>query len=127
MTLKRAFDLSASIFGLLMLLPLLALIALAVRLSSLGPALFRQNRVGCGGRDFVLLKFRTMTVCAGAEAGSFDAGDRSRVTRIGRWLRATKLDEGAIERGAVLVGGSTALAGCSNRRRGRPPRARLPR
>ena len=49
--------------------------------------------MGLCGRDFVLLKFRTMTVRAGSEAGTFDAGDTSRVTRIGRYLRATKLDE----------------------------------
>jgi lipopolysaccharide/colanic/teichoic acid biosynthesis glycosyltransferase len=91
--LKRAFDLAASVLGLLVLAPALAALALAVRLDSPGPALFRQVRVGRGGRDFVLYKFRTMTVRPGSERGSFDAGDRSRVTRVGRLLRATKLDE----------------------------------
>lgn len=93
MMLKRLFDLIAALLGLLILLPVLAVIAVAVRLSSRGPVLFRQTRVGLCGRDFVLLKFRTMTVRAGSEAGTFDAGDTSRVTRIGRYLRVTKLDE----------------------------------
>jgi lipopolysaccharide/colanic/teichoic acid biosynthesis glycosyltransferase len=91
--LKRTLDVALAALGLLLLLPALALIALAVRLGSPGPALFRQVRVGRGGRDFVLLKFRTMTVRAGSESGTFDAGDASRVTRVGRLLRATKLDE----------------------------------
>jgi len=93
MMLKRLFDLIAALLGLLILLPVLAVVAVAVRLSSRGPVLFRQTRVGLCGRNFVLLKFRTMTVRAGSEAGTFDAGDTSRVTRIGRYLRVTKLDE----------------------------------
>ena len=90
---KRAFDLNVALLGLLALSPVLAVIALAVRLSSPGPVLFRQARVGRDGRDFILLKFRSMTFRAGSEAGSFDAGDASRVTRVGAFLRATKLDE----------------------------------
>lgn len=90
---KRAFDVVMSLGGLVVALPALVAIAAAVRGSSPGPALFRQNRVGRGGREFVLLKFRTMTVRADAETGSFDAGNSARVTRVGRILRATKLDE----------------------------------
>jgi lipopolysaccharide/colanic/teichoic acid biosynthesis glycosyltransferase len=90
---KRAFDVVAAATGLVVLMPVLSAIALAVRLTSPGPALFRQARVGFGGRDFMLYKFRTMTMKAGTEAGSFDVGDSSRVTGLGRWLRATKLDE----------------------------------
>ena len=91
--LKRLFDLVAALLGLLVLTPLLLIIALAIRLSSRGPALFWQTRVGRGGVDFVLYKFRSMTVREGSERGGFDAGDLSRITRIGRFLRATKLDE----------------------------------
>jgi lipopolysaccharide/colanic/teichoic acid biosynthesis glycosyltransferase len=91
--LKRLFDLVLALVGLIVLSPLLAVLAAGVRWSSPGPALFRQVRVGRGGRDFVLYKFRTMTVWDGTESGSFDAGDTSRVTRLGRLLRATKLDE----------------------------------
>ena len=85
--LKRAFDLAAAVLGMVVLGPVLALIALLVRLDSPGPALFRQVRVGRGGVDFILFKFRTMTVREGSERGRFDAGDTSRVTRIGRFLR----------------------------------------
>jgi lipopolysaccharide/colanic/teichoic acid biosynthesis glycosyltransferase len=91
--LKRAFDLLIATPGLIVLSPLLLGIMIAVRLGSPGPALFRQTRVGRNGRDFTLYKFRTMAVRAGSESGSFDAGDRSRVTRVGGFLRATKLDE----------------------------------
>jgi lipopolysaccharide/colanic/teichoic acid biosynthesis glycosyltransferase len=90
---KRLFDLVVSLVGLAALAPWLALVALGIRWTSPGPALFRQVRVGRGGRDFVLYKFRTMTVREGTEGGSFDAGDVSHVTRLGRFLRATKLDE----------------------------------
>jgi len=90
---KRLFDLVLALLGLVILWPLLAVLAAGVRWSSPGPALFRQVRVGRGGRDFVLYKFRTMTQRDGTESGSFDAGDVSRVTRLGRFLRATKLDE----------------------------------
>jgi lipopolysaccharide/colanic/teichoic acid biosynthesis glycosyltransferase len=91
--LKRIFDLMAAMVGLLVLSPSYLIIALAIRMSSPGPVLFRQIRVGRGGVDFILFKFRTMTVREGSEHGRFDAGDTSRVTRIGRFLRATKLDE----------------------------------
>lgn len=91
--LKRFFDLLLASIGLIVLLPLLLAVAMAVRMSSSGPVLFRQIRVGRGGGDFILYKFRSMTVRAGSEQGEFDAGNSSRVTRIGRFLRATKLDE----------------------------------
>ena len=93
LSLKRVFDAVIALLGLLVLLPVLAAIALAVRLSSPGPGLFRQARVGLEGVEFLLLKFRTMTVRPGSEKGAFDAGDASRVTKVGRFLRATKLDE----------------------------------
>ena len=91
--LKRSFDLVVAVLALTLLLPALIALGLAVRLTSRGPALFRQTRVGKNGKDFPLYKFRTMTVRAGSEAGSFDPGDSSRVTRLGRLLRATKADE----------------------------------
>ena len=91
--LKRAFDLMAAAAGLVLLAPLLAVVAAAVRRSSPGPVLFRQERVGRGGRTFMLLKFRTMRVAAEAEQGRFEAGGSPRVTPLGRLLRRTKLDE----------------------------------
>ncbi len=91
--LKRSLDIVVALVGLIALLPALAIIAILVRRNSPGQVLFRQTRVGFQGNDFILLKFRTMTVRSGSETGAFDAGDGSRVTKIGRFLRATKLDE----------------------------------
>lgn len=93
MTAKRAMDVLCGAAGLVVLLPLLALIAASVAVTSGRPVFFRQRRVGAGGRDFTLYKFRSMTVRRGTEQGSFDAGNTARVTRLGRVLRRTKLDE----------------------------------
>ena len=90
---KRSFDLLLAALALLVLAPLLAVVAITVRLTSAGPALFRQERIGHYGCFFVLFKFRTMHVLKGTEKGSFDAGNASRITSIGRFLRKTKLDE----------------------------------
>ncbi len=90
---KRLFDLCAAGVGLLLLCPLLLGVALAIWLTDGRPVFFRQLRVGRGGVDFWLYKFRTMTVVREAERGSFDAGSTRRVTTIGRLLRKTKLDE----------------------------------
>lgn len=89
---KRALDLVASAAGLAILgLPMLA-IAVLVRLDSEGPALFRQTRVGRGGRTFEILKFRTMRQ-GSSVAGSLTVGDDTRVTRLGASLRKYKIDE----------------------------------
>ena len=93
MSLKRFFDASVALSALIALGPLMLLLALALILDSPGGALFRQTRVGCGGRDFTLFKFRTMTAKAGAERGRFDCGDSGRVTALGARLRRLKLDE----------------------------------
>jgi len=90
---KRIVDFVLSALGLVVLSPLLLLIAVLVRLTSPGPAFFRQLRVGRNGRSFILLKFRTMTVLQDAEKGSLEVGSSARVTRVGRVLRKTKLDE----------------------------------
>lgn len=90
---KRFIDIVICSAGILLLFPILLLIGLVVRWSSPGPVLFRQVRVGRAGRNFILLKFRTMIQKPGTELGTFDAGSIQRVTRIGGWLRATKLDE----------------------------------
>ena len=89
---KRAMDLALTLAALLPALPLMAAIALWVRLDSPGPALFRQERVGRGGVPFRIHKFRTMHVHDGSGPQVTAAGD-ARITRAGRWLRATKLDE----------------------------------
>ncbi len=90
---KRLIDIVCSLLGLILLFPLLALVWTAIVLSSGIPGIFRQARVGRRSTTFTLLKFRTMAVNNGSENGSFDAGDVSRVTRIGKLLRASKLDE----------------------------------
>lgn len=89
----RLIDVALSTIGLVVLAPVLAVIAIAVRLSSPGPILFRQQRIGHHFVPFTMVKFRTMAVVEGAEAGRFDAGDTRRVTAVGRVLRRTKLDE----------------------------------
>jgi len=90
---KHVVDFMLSAFGLIVLLPVITILAVLVRLTSSGPAFFRQLRVGQNGRSFLLLKFRTMVVLQDAEKGSFEVGSSARVTRIGRVLRKTKLDE----------------------------------
>ncbi|WP_019623649.1 sugar transferase [Thioalkalivibrio thiocyanoxidans] len=97
-TLKRLFDILSSTAALLVLAPLLLLIAIAIRLDSRGPILFRQRRIGLDGQPFRVLKFRTMV---DRDPDSIDqhqeqvvsAGVDPRITRAGRWLRATSLDE----------------------------------
>lgn len=89
--LPRAADCLGAGLGLLVLWPVLLACALAVRLSSPGPILFRQARVGRGGRLFTLLKFRSMRL--GETGPSITASGDPRVTRVGRVLRASKLDE----------------------------------
>ncbi|MDO5629401.1 MAG: sugar transferase, partial [Mobilicoccus sp.] len=91
---KRMFDVAVSAAGLVLSSPLLAGIAAAVRVDSPGPILFRQTRVGRGGREFAIHKFRTMHVQApGEQRVSVTAAGDPRVTRVGRVLRRTKLDE----------------------------------
>ena len=91
--LRRGFDASVAALGLVVLAPLLAALALAVRLDSGGPVLFRQVRIGRGGTPFRIVKFRTMRTDAEAVGGPLTVGSDPRVTRVGRWLRASKLDE----------------------------------
>ena len=88
----RASSLIAAFIALVLSSPLLALIALAVKLDSPGPVLFVQARVGMGGRPFKLFKFRTMHP-ASAPQSEWECDNRDRVTRVGRWLRKFRLDE----------------------------------
>jgi sugar transferase (PEP-CTERM system associated) len=92
--LKRIIDLGCAVIGLVMSLPIMMLVALAIRLDSKGPILYRQTRVGLRGKCFKVLKFRSMRVDAEAGQGAQWAVDRDpRVTRIGRFLRKYRLDE----------------------------------
>jgi lipopolysaccharide/colanic/teichoic acid biosynthesis glycosyltransferase len=91
---KRVFDAATATAALTVTLPLMATIAVAIKLCTPGPALFRQQRVGRGGRLFEILKFRTMVHRSAANMGtSITRKGDARVTRLGRWLRRSKLDE----------------------------------
>jgi lipopolysaccharide/colanic/teichoic acid biosynthesis glycosyltransferase len=90
---KRLIDLAVSGAGLLVAWPVLAVIAALVKLDSPGPVFYRGTRVGRHGEHFRIFKFRTMVVDA-ERRGPLNVGDTDeRVTRAGRWLRTTKLDE----------------------------------
>jgi sugar transferase (PEP-CTERM system associated) len=91
--LKRAFDVAAAAFGLLLALPLLAVAALAVKLDSPGPVLYAQERAGALGRCFRILKLRSMRIDAEALGATWALEDDPRVTRVGRFIRRTRIDE----------------------------------
>nr|WP_317983447.1 sugar transferase [Microbacterium hominis] len=124
--LKRAVDIVASAVGVLVLSPLLAFLAMSVRLSSEGPVLFRQVRVGRGGTEFTMLKFRSMVTNAedmleqlwrerreqGVDSGNevmFKMKNDPRVTPIGRIMRKFSLDE--LPQLFNVIGGSMSLVG----------------
>jgi len=101
---KRAFDVVASALALLVLAPVFAATAIAIKLDSQGPVFFRQRRVGLNGRTFQILKFRSMYVDAEARLEQlrarnemtgpvFKMANDPRVTRVGRLIRKTSLDE----------------------------------
>jgi len=92
--LKRSFDVIASALGLLILFPLFLIIAGVIKRESPGPVYFRGPRLGRNGKPFGILKFRTMYEKAASYAGpSVTAHDDGRITPLGKWLRATKLNE----------------------------------
>jgi len=91
--LKRLFDLLIAGVLLVILSPVLLAIAVAIRVGSRGPALFRQERVGQGGLSFTLYKFRTMRLDVDPFGPSPKSGDDPRLTRLGRFLRERSLDE----------------------------------
>jgi len=91
---KRALDLSFGILGLVISLPLMALVAIAVKLDSKGPVIFRQQRVGLGGSTFEVLKFRSMRVDAEeANGAQWASKDDPRATQVGKFIRKFRLDE----------------------------------
>lgn len=120
---KRTFDVTIALFLLVVLSPLLVLVALALKLSSRGPVFYRQERVGFAGRPFSMIKFRTMHVGADERladdaelARSYLSGDHKisrrldpRITRLGRFLRLTSLDE--LPQLVNVVGGAMSLIG----------------
>ena len=90
---KRLFDWLASGLGLLVLAPLFLVLALWIKLDSIGPVFFRQERVGQDGRLFRIHKFRTMVIDAERLGLQITVGADARVTSVGHWLRKYKLDE----------------------------------
>jgi lipopolysaccharide/colanic/teichoic acid biosynthesis glycosyltransferase len=94
---KRMFDVCVAVVSTLLLAPVFIAVAVTIRLSSPGPALYRSARLGRHGRTFEMLKFRTMTVGApdlrNPDGSTFSGEADPRITPLGRWLRRTSLDE----------------------------------
>jgi exopolysaccharide biosynthesis polyprenyl glycosylphosphotransferase len=90
---KRAFDVAAAIAGLIVISPLFVIVALAIKLDSRGPLLFRQKRHGYNNEPIRVLKFRTMTVMEDGDNFKPVVRNDPRVTRMGRLLRHTNIDE----------------------------------
>lgn len=106
---KRSVDVVAAGLVLILLFPLLVLVTIAIKLDSPGPVLFRQQRLGFNGRTFSICKFRTMSVLEdGSSVVQARAGD-DRITRVGRWLRRTSVDE--LPQLFNVLGGSMSLVG----------------
>lgn len=111
---KRAFDITMAGIALILLMPLLVVIALVIKIESRGPALFRQQRVGQGGKAFTINKFRTMRLHT--TGLTISTSSDARVTRFGRLLRKTKVDE--LPQLLNVLGGTMSLVG---------PRPELPK
>ncbi len=91
---KRICDIVISLLGLIILSPLMLITAIAIKLESKGPVLFKQTRLGKDGREFQIYKFRSM--CEGAEnmgTGQYSFAGDMRVTKVGKFIRATSIDE----------------------------------
>lgn len=93
MAIKRTLDVTVSLLALLLSLPLLILTAIAIRLDSPGPLLYRQQRVGKGGRIFTIYKFRSMRVPGQGDEERLTQPNDDRVTRVGRFIRLHRIDE----------------------------------
>lgn len=91
---KRVFDILLSVVMLILVAPIMLITALVIKLDSSGPVLFKQQRVGKNGKDFTILKYRTMVVNAEKMGTGLDSfANDSRVTKVGKFLRNTSLDE----------------------------------
>lgn len=91
---KRFCDFTVSLLALIILSPLFAIVAIAIKAESKGPVIFKQERLGLGGKVFLIYKFRSM--CVGAEhtgTGQYSFAGDPRVTKVGKILRATSIDE----------------------------------
>ena len=91
---KRVIDVALALIALLLAWPFMLIAALAVKLDSPGPVIFKQKRLGLGGKEFWFYKFRSMTVNAEhIGSGVYSGKGDTRVTRVGRFIRATSIDE----------------------------------
>ena len=90
--LKRIFDITLSLFGLIILLPFMLIIAILIKIDSKGPVFFKQIRVTKNGKEFKILKYRTMRV-GSDKYSQITVGKDGRITKIGSFLRKYKLDE----------------------------------
>jgi lipopolysaccharide/colanic/teichoic acid biosynthesis glycosyltransferase len=90
---KRFLDIALSAVGVVVLLPVFAIVAIAIKLNSPGPVFFRQQRIGRRFQPFTIYKFRTMKVDAASTGRPISVGDDDRVTRVGGVLRRLKIDE----------------------------------
>lgn len=91
--LKRTLDILLSLCGLIITLPLLIIIAIAVKTEDGGPVIFRQVRIGRYGKKFTIWKFRSMSAAKPVTYKGFEPGNKSRITKTGLFIRKTKLDE----------------------------------
>lgn len=106
---KRMFDIVLSTLGLLLLAPMFLIIAVLIKLDSVGPVFYRGLRVGRHGRPFRILKFRTMVHDAERRGGSSTPEDDARVTGVGKILRRYKLDE--LPQAVNVLRGEMSLVG----------------
>ena len=90
--LKRIFDITLSLFGLIILLPFMLIIAILIKIDSKGPVFFKQIRVTKNGKEFKIFKYRTMRV-GSDKYSQITVGKDGRITKIGSFLRKYKLDE----------------------------------
>ncbi|MBU7320064.1 sugar transferase [Paenibacillus oleatilyticus] len=90
---KTAIDLILSIALILLLLPVLIMVAILIKLESEGPVVFKQHRIGKGGKPFVIYKFRSMYTHVAREGRSPENDQDPRITKVGRFIRKTSLDE----------------------------------
>jgi undecaprenyl-phosphate galactose phosphotransferase/putative colanic acid biosynthesis UDP-glucose lipid carrier transferase len=107
--LKRSLDLAVAAALLALLAPIMLAVAFAIRLDSAGPVMFRQTRLGRGARPFAIVKFRTMNVIEDGAAVVQASRNDDRITRVGKFLRATSLDE--LPQLFNVLGGTMSLVG----------------
>ncbi|MBR3584872.1 MAG: sugar transferase [Oscillospiraceae bacterium] len=107
---KRALDIGISLFILIVFSPLLVVTALSIKLESKGSVIFKQKRLGLGGREFEIYKFRSMVVNAEhTGSGVYSEKGDSRVTKVGKIIRATSLDE--LPQAVNILKGDMSLVG----------------